>query len=80
MVLTTPALVKNGEAAPNTRTSGEPVSEGWALVCGVITALIIGEVQRRYPDVTLATLMGVGLLCGGLVSLLMRAVRKKTNR
>ena len=64
-----------------TRNNANSVDWGeiwWpAFVGGVISALVIGAVQRRYPDVGLPTLLVIGLLNGLVFQLVIRAFLKR---
>ena len=51
----------------------------WALVGGVVTALVIGALQRQYPDVSFVAILGVGIACGAVISLAMFATSKMRN-
>jgi hypothetical protein len=48
------------------------------LVGGAISGLLIGAVQRRYPDVGLPALMVVGLVNGLVFVLVARAFGRRT--
>jgi len=48
----------------------------WAFVGGVVTALAIGAVQQRRPDVGFVALLGVGLLCGAVFNVAMFVASK----
>ena len=50
--------------------------EWWPLLAGALSGLVIGAVQRRYPDVGLPTLMVIGLVNALVFRLVIRALRK----
>jgi len=52
----------------------------WAAVGGAVTGLVIGSVQRMYPDIRLVSLLGVGIVCGALFNGMMFAVTRSKER
>ena len=54
----------------------------FALVGGALTGIVIGTVQRAYPDISFVSLMCVGIISGALFNLTTLALTngKKRNQ
>jgi hypothetical protein len=57
------------------------VTGNWlAAVGGVLTGIVIATVQRKYPDISFAALLGVGIACGVLFNVAMYIAVKKAKK
>ena len=51
-----------------------------AAVGGALTGIVIATVQRKYPDISFAALLGVGIGCGVLFNVAMYIATKKAGK